>query len=57
MSIARVIESIERDMFDRVTRNEKLKTCPFCGGEVTVAISGDDKEQFFFITRGNGENK
>lgn len=37
--------------------SEELKGCPFCGGEVAVAIGGDDVEQFYFITRGNGENK
>lgn len=34
----------------------KLKPCPFCGGEVTIALKGNKYEQWF-VTRGHGENK
>lgn len=37
--------------------NKELKLCPFCGGEVFVALGGNDIEQWYFITRGNGENR
>lgn len=37
--------------------SEQLRVCPFCGGEVSIALGGDDTEQWYFITRGNGENK
>lgn len=37
--------------------NKKLKPCPFCGGEVAIALGGNDDEQWYFITRGNGESK
>lgn len=36
---------------------EELKSCPFCGGEVAIALGGDDTYQWYFITRGNRENK
>lgn len=36
---------------------EKLKPCPFCGGGVSIASVGDEIYQWYFITRGNGENK
>ena len=35
---------------------DELKTCPFCGGKVTIALKGNKYEQWF-ITRGFGENK
>lgn len=35
MSIARVIESIEREMFDMATKEEKPKYCDKCGGYKT----------------------
>lgn len=34
----------------------KLKPCPFCGGEVTIALIGD-KNTRWFVTRGIGKNK
>lgn len=37
--------------------NNELKPCPFCGGEVTIALGGDDTYQWYFITRGNEENR
>lgn len=37
--------------------NEKLKPCPFCGGEVTIALGANDTEQWHFITRGNRKNR
>ena len=35
---------------------EELKRCPFCGGEVTIAETGDHLTSWMFITRGNGKN-
>lgn len=29
----------------------ELKPCPFCGGEVSVAVTGDGTENWYFITR------
>ena len=34
----------------------ELKPCPFCGGEVAIALKGNDYVQWF-VTRGFGENK
>lgn len=34
----------------------KLKPCPFCGGEVTIAETGDHLTSWMFTTRGNGKN-
>lgn len=34
----------------------KLKPCPFCGGEVSIALCGDGFDAWWFITRGHGEN-
>jgi len=34
----------------------KLLPCPFCGGEVTIALIGD-KNTRWFVTRGIGKNK
>lgn len=34
----------------------KLKPCPICNKEVTVALGGDRKTYFFFMTRGIGKN-
>ena len=33
----------------------KLKPCPFCGGEVTIAETGDKITRWYFITRGNSK--
>ena len=35
----------------------ELKPCPFCGGEVTIAVTGYKKENCYFITRGNSKTK
>lgn len=35
----------------------KVKPCPFCGNEVSVALGGDDDHQWWFITRGVVENR
>lgn len=37
--------------------SEELRECPFCGGEVTVALGGDEERGFYFITRGIKENR
>lgn len=34
----------------------ELKSCPFCGGEVTIARIGDYITSHYFVTRGNGGN-
>lgn len=34
----------------------KLLTCPICDKEVSVALGGDRKTYFFFMTRGIGKN-
>lgn len=34
----------------------KLLPCPFCGGEVEIALTGNKGEQWF-VTRGLGKNK
>lgn len=36
---------------------EDLKRCPFCGGEVAIAETGDHLTSWMFITRGNGKNR
>ena len=36
---------------------DKLKPCPFCGGEVELAKMGENERLWWFITRGRGENK
>ena len=35
----------------------ELLPCPFCGGGVSIAKAGDKSRLWWFITRGNGENK
>ena len=35
----------------------KLKPCPFCGGEVTIAEGGYRQTRWMFVTRGNKENR
>lgn len=35
---------------------EELKRCPFCGGEVAIAETGDYLRSWMSITRGNGNN-
>lgn len=38
--------------------NESLKPCPFCGGEVSIKLSGDSEYGFFWlVTRGNSLTK
>lgn len=34
----------------------EFKPCPFCGGEVSIALCGDGFDAWWFITRGHGEN-
>ena len=34
----------------------KIEKCPFCGGEVSIALCGDGFDAWWFITRGHGEN-
>jgi hypothetical protein len=34
----------------------KIEKCPFCGGEVSIALCGDGFDARWFITRGHGEN-
>lgn len=34
----------------------RLLPCPLCGKEVSVALSGDDVNIWYFVTRGIGEN-
>lgn len=36
---------------------EKLKPCPFCGGEVSMALTGHASQNWFFITRGHSKDK
>jgi len=36
--------------------NKTLLPCPFCGGEVSIALCGDGFDAWWFITRGHGEN-
>lgn len=36
---------------------EKLKPCPFCGGEVSMALTGQGSINWLFITRGNSMTK
>ena len=35
---------------------DKLLPCPFCGGEVSIALCGDGFDEWWFITRGHGKN-
>jgi len=39
---------------------EKLKPCPFCGGDVRIIRTGGDYEEpifdYYMITRGRGKN-
>lgn len=35
----------------------KLKPCPFCGGEVTVAEGSYRQTRWMYVTRGNKENR
>ena len=36
---------------------DKLKPCPFCGGEVEIAQMGSSWRMQWFITRGWGKNQ
>lgn len=38
-------------------KSSDLKPCPFCGGEVKIAIKGYGKEKCMFITRGISRTK
>lgn len=35
----------------------ELKPCPFCGGEVSMALTGHDTTNWMFITRGHSKTK
>ena len=35
---------------------EELKRCPFCGGEVAIAETGDDMANWMFIAGRNSRN-
>ena len=35
----------------------ELKPCPFCGGEVSMALTGSGSINWLFITRGNSKTK
>ena len=35
----------------------ELKPCPFCGGEVSMALTGQGVINWLFITRGNSKHK
>lgn len=35
----------------------KLKPCPFCGGEVSMSLTGCGSTNWLFITRGNSKTK
>lgn len=35
----------------------ELKPCPFCGGEVSMALTGCGAINWVFITRGNSKTK
>jgi hypothetical protein len=35
----------------------ELKPCPFCGGSVSIAKAGDNGMLWWFVTRGNGEDR
>lgn len=43
-------------MDEKGKKMEELKRCPFCGGEVAIAETGDHLTSWMFITRGNGKN-
>jgi hypothetical protein len=34
-----------------------LKPCPFCGGEVSIALTGTQQVNWLFITRGHSKTK
>lgn len=34
-----------------------LKPCPFCGGEVGIALTGNQSTNWLFITRGHSKTK
>ena len=34
-----------------------LKPCPFCGGEVTIALTGSQLYNWLFVTRGHSATK
>lgn len=39
-----------------MSKNKRLLPCPFCGGEVSAALGGDNADVYYFVTRGNGKN-
>lgn len=38
-------------------KNYELKPCPFCGGQVRIAVTGFHSQKCMFITRGVDESK
>lgn len=36
---------------------EELKRCPFCGGKVAIAESGDDTKRWMVVSRAHGKNE
>lgn len=41
-----------------MTKQEaKLLTCPFCGGQVSIALTGYELYNWLFITRGNSSTE
>ncbi len=39
-----------------MSENNNLKSCPFCGREVSIAEMGNKEKHWYCITRGTGEN-
>jgi hypothetical protein len=35
----------------------ELKPCPFCGGEVSIGLTGHGNTNWFFVTRGYSKTK
>lgn len=35
----------------------RLKPCPFCGGEVSLALTGQGSTNWLFVTRGHSKHK
>ena len=51
------VEKKRKERLEKEHGRAELKPCPFCGGSVTIAKGGDNSMLWWFITRGNGENK
>lgn len=37
--------------------NENLKPCPFCGGKVAIAETGNEEYGYYIVTRGLDDDK